>query len=188
MCICKKSLYLLFEFLLPLSCYYRGWGTFWVLQIGDQQLIPLQSCFETDLKSLKLCLSPFVLVLVLVDSVIVLEIHLLSKVFLSVKFIWALLMWGQTWCMCRQTTTCGWLGFLSVTTDGYVMKKQSSFLFFILDVLRVQFMSVTVVFIPLHCLSQNGDEFKQEHSCRLMFKERHYYDFSLKGQVEPQAW
>lgn len=64
--------------------------------------------------------------------------------------------------------------------------KTASYFSFLLS--YVSSSSVSLLFLfPFHRLSQSSDEYKQEHSLHLKLEERHYYDFSLKGHVEPQA-
>lgn len=79
-----------------------------------------------------------------------------------------------------------WVSSVSRQLDKSQRGKTASYFSFLLS--YVSGSSVSLLFLfPFHCLSQSSDEFKQEHSRYLKFEERHYYGFSLKGQVEPQA-
>lgn len=65
--------------------------------------------------------------------------------------------------------------------------KTASYFSFLLSYVSSSSVSLLFLFPPV-CLSQSASELKQEHRRYLKFEERHYYDFSLKGQVKPQAW
>lgn len=79
-----------------------------------------------------------------------------------------------------------WVFSVSQHLDKSQRGKTASYFSFLLS--YVSSSSVSLLFLfPFHCLSQSSGELKQERSRYLKFEERHYYDFSLKGQVEPQA-